>query len=141
MPASRNSAGNEQQRRARRSGQFVSQRRCGGAAMPKRNFYRQFTHLRRRQSGWHFAKPENGLFNNLHHLPRRNLPTRHAGVTDSFGTSPHGVGLNHLPADLRSPQDLAPMESLSLTPGCPGVFGPVPQPVSMDDDALAAGMA
>ena len=43
-----------------------------------------------------------------------------------------GTCLNHLPVDLRSPQDLAPLERLSLTPGCPGVFGPVPQPVSMD---------
>jgi len=49
------------------------------------------------------------------------------------------VSLNHLPVDLRSPQDLAPLEQLSLAPGCPGVFGPVPQPVSMDDSALAAG--
>jgi len=49
-------------------------------------------------------------------------------------TVPKRRTLNHLPVDLRSPQDLAPWERLSLAPGCPGVFGPVPQPVSMDGD-------
>jgi YegS/Rv2252/BmrU family lipid kinase len=51
---------------------------------------------------------------------------------------PRGVTLNHLPVDLRSPQDLAPLDKLSLAPGCPGVFGPVPQPVSMDDCQMTA---
>ena len=51
---------------------------------------------------------------------------------------PRGVSRNHLPVDLRSPQDLAPLKRLSLASGCPGVFGPVPQPVSMDVRSMAA---
>ena len=39
---------------------------------------------------------------------------------------------------LRPPQDLAPLESLSLAPGCPDVFGPVPQSVSMDRCQMTA---
>ena len=59
-------------------------------------------------------------------------------MADSWPTA-NPVSLNHLPADLRSPQDLAPLEQLSLTPGCPGVFGPVPQPVSMEAQLVHSG--
>jgi hypothetical protein len=41
----------------------------------------------------------------------------------------------------RSPQDLAPERCAQLCAhpfGCPGVFGPVPQPVSMDGRSLPA---
>ena len=45
-------------------------------------------------------------------------------MTDSFGSHRlWAVSLDHLPADLRSPQDLAPLERLSLLPVAPASSG------------------
>lgn len=45
----------------------------------------------------------------------------------------------HLPVGRKPPQELAPWGSRS--PGCPGVFGPAPQPVLMDVAQLGIGPA
>jgi len=74
------------------------------------------------------------------HLRLPQLPQRGMRGDGQFRVTEDAVSLNHLPADHRSPQDLAPWESLSLAPGCPGVFGPVPQPVSMDAIGMQTGI-
>ena len=60
------------------------------------------------------------------------------GATDSFGSHRSGGEPQPSAGGPQVPAGLGTFEAAFAAPGCPGVFGPVPQPVSMDGPQMPA---